>query len=66
MSFLRTFFLTEVFRTLAFLLGAMQALVLHWLWVVALGNPVPPDQPDTDGFPATHRAIRPTSCCRRP
>ncbi len=42
MSFLRTFFMTEVFRTLAFLLGGMQALVLHWLWVVVLGHPVPP------------------------
>ena len=41
MSFLRTFFLTEVFRTLAFLLGGMQALLLHWLWVVVLGHPVP-------------------------
>jgi len=42
MSFLRTFFMAEVFRTLAFLLGGMQALILHWLWVVVLGHPVPP------------------------
>lgn len=42
MSFFRTFFLTEVFRTLAFLLGGMQALVLHWIWVVVLARPVPP------------------------
>ncbi|MCP3983058.1 MAG: metallophosphoesterase [bacterium] len=42
MSFLRTFLLANVFRTLAFLLGGMQALVFHWFWVVVLGHPAPP------------------------
>ncbi|MAE96918.1 MAG: metallophosphoesterase [Planctomycetota bacterium] len=39
---LRARLLANLFFTLALLLGGMQVLLLHWLWVVVLGYEAPP------------------------
>ncbi len=41
MKTLRSWFLQNLFFTLALMLGAMQALTLHWFWVVVAERPSP-------------------------